>query len=75
MVRHLSGAEVASIPLHCVDPSCTRTVLCLILAAIRGSRLQKTNNYRSVILHIVENNAMLVIICFMYSDETKKAPD
>ena len=75
MVWHPVGAEQTSVLPHCVDPSCTRTVLCLILAAIRVSRLQKTNNYRSVILHIVENNAMLVIICFMYSDETKKAPD
>ena len=51
MVWHLVGAEQASVLLHCVDPSCTRTVLYSIPAAVPVSLLHKNNRFYGAIFN------------------------
>ena len=53
MVWHLGCAEQASVPLHCVDPSCTHTAQCSTPAVGRVSYLQNNNRFCGVIFNWV----------------------
>ena len=49
-VWHLGCAEEASVPVHCVDRSCIRTVQYSTPTAIHASLLENTNRFDVVIV-------------------------